>query len=419
MEPEIKAVAEEIKGIVANVQAESKATKQETVDQKAKFEKMETKFSELHDKHVELEKQNEELKLLQNQFQNSDNEVKEKQEKLVAAEIKCFQEFLVKSTAGENFDNFIANSESGRELKTLRTDVQESGGYITSTQFGGIVESNLSELGTLAQDCQVLTLQPKSNSIEYPLDDAAIINPETITEGAGTSTTTTETFSHIDLKVHELMRKVQTTTNMLEDGIINVEQWLAKKVARGFAIKEEALILSGTGVNEAKGILTYTADASTAYGAYTLDQLQVTNSGHATLINDDTKLDDLIATLKPFYYRNAKMYMHSTTAFSLLKLKDSNGRPLIDPSYSKNPSINLTYRGFPISIQQSMPVIAASALSIAFGDLKEAYTVVRKSGFKIIKDIYTSDSNVIIKTTERFGGAIVNFEAVKLMKVEA
>jgi len=419
MEPEIKAVAEEIKGIVANVQAESKATKQETVDQKAKFEKMETKFSELNDKYVELEAKNAELSLLQNQLQNTDGEQKENQEKLIKAEQKCFSEFLVKGSGDESYYKYMTYSDSGRELKELRTDVQEFGGYLVGTQFGGILESNRSELGTLAQECNGITLGGGVNSIKYPLDDDDIIQPTSIGEGAGTSTTTTETLSNINLEVHDLMRKVKMTTSMIDDGVINIEQWLASKVSRGFGLKEEQQILSGIGANEAKGILTYTADASSSFGAYTRNRIQFVSSGAGADIASPTGLDSLLELLKADYMKNAKLYMHSTTAFRLLKLLDTDNRPLLDPDYTKNPGINMSFRGFPISLQQAMPVIAADDFPIVFGDLKEAYTVVRKKGFRIVKDIYTSDNNIIVKTTERFGGAVTNFEALKIMKVSA
>jgi len=410
-------IKEEIKVLVSNVQAEVSKTTKETVDQKAKLGAMEAKYTELHDKLSEIEVDNQQLKHLQNQFKNSDSNQKEKQEKAIKLEKKCFSDFLKVGVQKESFSTYMPRSDSGRELKELRTDIQEFGGYLVGTQYGSILESNRSELGSIAQDCNVVTLSAGVNSIEYPLDDDDIIQPTNVREGGGTSTTATEKISNVELKVNDLMRKVTLTTSILDDGITNVEQWIARKVARGFALKEEAQILSGTGVNQAKGILTYTADASTSYGAYTRDRIQHITSGAGDDIDSDTGLDSLIELLKASYSSNAKMYMHSTTAFRLLKLKDSDGRPLLDPDYSKNPNGKMVYRGYPISVQQSMPVIAANVFAIAFGDLKEAYTVVRKNGFKIIKDIYTDDNNVIVKTSQRFGGAVTNFEAVKVMKV--
>lgn len=412
---EFKELADETNKLIKSVREEVSVNKQETAEQKSKFEKMETRFNELVEKQKDIEEDNAKLKALKN---FSVDEVNEKKKKAIELESKCFKEFMQRGNKGQDFYSFLDYSEKGRELKELRTDVADFGGYLTGTQLGGMIASNRSEVSDVTNDCSLITLSGNANSIEFPLDDDDIIQASPVGEGSGTSSTATETLGRVELKPYELMRKVKLTATMIED-VANSEQWIAGKVARGMRLKEENGVWQGTGVGLAKGILTYDADASTAYGAYTRDKIQVVNSGSAADINDTSEIDDMIKLLKPEYYANAKLYMHSTTAFRLLKLLDADNRPLIDPNYEKNPLKALTFRGFQISLQQGMPVIAANAKAIAFGDLKEAYTVVRKSGIRIIRDIYTSDNNIIIKTTERFGGAVTNFEAVKVMKVAA
>lgn len=64
-----------------------------------------------------------------------------------------------------------------------------------------------------------------------------------------------------------------------------------------------------------------------------------------------------------------------------------------------------------------MPAIGPGSLLIAFGDLKRAYTVVRRLGVKLLSDPYTDKPNVRLYGYQRVGGGVANFEAVKFLKL--
>jgi HK97 family phage major capsid protein len=40
-------------------------------------------------------------------------------------------------------------------------------------------------------------------------------------------------------------------------------------------------------------------------------------------------------------------------------------------------------------------------------------------GIRVLRDPFTSKPNVLFYTTKRVGGGVVNFEAIKLMKIAA
>jgi hypothetical protein len=50
---------------------------------------------------------------------------------------------------------------------------------------------------------------------------------------------------------------------------------------------------------------------------------------------------------------------------------------------------------------------------------QEAYTIVRRLGVRFLLDPYTSKPNVRLYAYTRVGGAVNNFEAVKLLKFSA
>ena len=61
--------------------------------------------------------------------------------------------------------------------------------------------------------------------------------------------------------------------------------------------------------------------------------------------------------------------------------------------------------------------ISANAFPLAFGDFREAYTIVERAGVRILRDPFTSKPNVLFYATRRVGGDVVNFEALKLQKI--
>lgn len=63
-----------------------------------------------------------------------------------------------------------------------------------------------------------------------------------------------------------------------------------------------------------------------------------------------------------------------------------------------------------------MPDIAEDSLSIAFGDLEQAYIVVDRPGLRLMRDPYTAKPHVIFYAYRRVGGGLQNSEAVKLLK---
>jgi HK97 family phage major capsid protein len=61
------------------------------------------------------------------------------------------------------------------------------------------------------------------------------------------------------IPVHELYAKPKATQKLLDDASINMEAWLAGKVAEKFARDESTAFVSGNGINKPRGFLTYTS----------------------------------------------------------------------------------------------------------------------------------------------------------------
>ena len=64
-----------------------------------------------------------------------------------------------------------------------------------------------------------------------------------------------------------------------------------------------------------------------------------------------------------------------------------------------------------------MPLPIGGNIAIAFADFKASYKIVDRAGIRVLRDPFTEKPFVKFYTTKRVGGDIMNFSAVKLLKI--
>ena len=131
---------------------------------------------------------------------------------------------------------------------------------------------------------------------------------------------------------------------------ISIVDFVVRKMAEKIAEFIEGELLKGTGSSAAQGALNCTNTVTAAAAAaVTFDEL--------------VKLQSAV---KQVYQKNACWTMNSET-FTLIKLlKDTTGRPLIEPDATK--AFPYTLLGKPVYLSDNMPKAAAGAKSILYGD---------------------------------------------------
>ncbi|TWG98117.1 HK97 family phage major capsid protein [Ochrobactrum sp. J50] len=194
---------------------------------------------------------------------------------------------------------------------------------------------------------------------------------------------------------------------------------LAEEVAIEFAEQEGAAFAHGDGINKPRGILAYdtVANASHAWG-----KIGFVASGKAdgfvaatASANPADCLIDLYYALKSGYRNGASWLMSDATMNTVRKFKDAEGAYVWAPP--SGPAQVATILGKPVHTDDNMPAVAANAFPVAFGDFGRAYLIVDRIGIRVLRDPYTAKPNVLFYTTKRVGGGVVNFEALKLLKV--
>ena len=190
------------------------------------------------------------------------------------------------------------------------------------------------------------------------------------------------------------------------DSVIDIESWLSGKIADIFSRKESTAFISGNGVGQPRGILTYAA--GTSWG-------QVQQVG--TIVSGDITADSLIKlyySLKDAHMKRASFLMHRTVVQSIRLLKEATtNQYLWQPGLAAGAPDTLM--GVPVNMAADMPLASAGSLSVAVGDFKAAYQIVDRHGIRILRDPFTEKPFVKFYATARVGGDVVNFDAVKLL----
>jgi len=211
-----------------------------------------------------------------------------------------------------------------------------------------------------------------------------------------------------NIATHEMHATPKATQKLIDDASIDVEAWVAERVAEKFANLEASAFINGDGSGKPKGILTYAA--GTAFG-----QIEQIDSGADGAVTADG-LIQLYYALKEDYAKNAAFLMRRSVLQSVRLLKEATtNQYLWQPGLAAGQPDTLL--GVPVKTAADMPAAAADSLSVAVGDFKRGYLIVDRTGIRILRDPFTDKPYVKFYTTRRVGGEVVNSEAIKLLKL--
>jgi HK97 family phage major capsid protein len=212
----------------------------------------------------------------------------------------------------------------------------------------------------------------------------------------------------------ELYAMPAATQTLLDDAVVDIEQWIADEVQTVFAEQEGAAFVSGNGVNKPQGFLAYTtvADASWAWNKIGYVVTGVAGAFPAT--NPSDTLFNLVYALRAGFRQNGKFVMGRRAQSLARQFKTTTGDYIWQPPVSADGTASLM--NFPVVEAEDMPDPAADAFSIAFGDFERGYVVVDRVGIRVLRDPYSAKPYVLFYTTKRVGGGVQNFEAIKLLK---
>ena len=304
-----------------------------------------------------------------------------------------------------------ATSVATLESKSLNTGTDPEGGYLAPEQTEAIITAVVKDISPIRQIASVREIganifrKPVSNG-----DGAAGWVGET---GARVETTA-PTITAIDFPTMELYAMPAASQTLLDDSIVDIDQWLADEVQTEFAVQESAAFVSGDGINQPKGFLSYTIAEDSVKLAGQLGYIATGVAGGFPVANPSDVLLDLIYTPKQAYRANGRFVLNRSVLGQLRKFKDADGNYLWQPSVQAGEPARLM--GYPVTESEDMPDIATDSHSIAFGDFRRGYLIVDRVGVGVLRDPYSAKPFVLFYTTKRVGGGVQDFDAIKFLK---
>lgn len=313
------------------------------------------------------------------------------------------------------FDRYVRAGEAtglkGLEAKALSTVSGPDGGYLVPETVEREVLRRMAAISPIRAIASVRVISGGLYKRAYSVSGATA---GWVGETAPRPQTNTPVLAEMSYPAMELYAMPAATQTLLDDAVVDIEQWIASEVETSFAEQESAAFVNGDGVNRPKGFLASdTVDnASWAWGK--LGFLPTGAAGNFPAANPSDKLVDLIYSLKSGYRQNASFVMNRKTQATVRKFKDTSGNYLWAPPAGVGQPATLM--GFPVIEAEDMPDVAAGSLSIAFGDFRRGYLVVDRAGVRILRDPYSAKPYVLFYTTKRVGGGVQDYDAIKLLK---
>lgn len=321
---------------------------------------------------------------------------------------KAINDFARKHNPGpSNYTDYAATAPD--EVKALSVNSNADGGYLSMPVFESLVTTRVIETSPIRDLATVRTIG--KDTLEFPTyNDRAAIGGWVVEEQNRPKTNTPK-FGKQTIGAFELYAMPAVTQKMIDDADIDIEAFLIDEISKEMSRVENSAFVGGDGIEKPKGLLSY-ANYTTP-GVFEQGKVERIKSGVAGGFAYDG-LVDLQNGLKEPYQANARFLCKRTTFGSLMKLNDGESRPIFNPMYDKNTGISVGIMGKPVVFADDMPAVAASALALAYGDFRQAYTIVDRMGIRILRDPLTEKPFVLFYTTKRVGGDITNFEAFKL-----
>jgi HK97 family phage major capsid protein len=310
------------------------------------------------------------------------------------------------------FETYVRNGESGTlktlEAKALSAGSGPDGGYLAPAAIETEILARLAVISPIRAISSVRSVSTgtykKAYSTTGPVAGWA-------GETAARPQTNSQVLAELSFPAMELYAMPAATQTLLDDAVVDIDRWIAEEVETVFAEQEGLAFVSGDGVNRPRGFLNY---PQVANASWTWGNVGVLNTGVAGAFpasNPSDVLVDLIYAVRSGYRQNGSFVLNRKTQGVIRKFKDAQGNYLWQPPASAD--ANATLMGFPVVEAEDMPDIAASSVSVVFGDFRRGYLIVDRTGVRILRDPYSAKPYVLFYTTKRVGGGIQDFAALK------
>ena len=287
-------------------------------------------------------------------------------------------------------------------VNALQEGTDSEGGYLVPDEYERTLVEALEEENVFRQLAKVI----RTSSGDRKIPVVATKGTASWIDEEGAYTESDDSFGQVSIGAYKVGTMIKVSEELLNDSVFDLESYIAKEFARRIGAKEEEAFFTGDGSGKPLGILAATGGAETGVTA-----------ASSTAVTAD-ELMDLFYSLKSPYRKKAVWVLNDSTIKAVRKLKDSAGQYLWQPSLAAGTPDTLL--GRPVKTSAYMPVIAAGAKTIVFGDFSYYWIADRQGrSFKRLNELYAANGQVGFLGSQRVDGKLVLSEAVKVLAQKA
>jgi len=303
---------------------------------------------------------------------------------------------------GSFWNAMRAKSPSAAVYNALQVGTDSEGGYLVPDEFEHTLIEALEEENVFRTLAKIINTSSGDRKIPVVATkgEASWIDEE------GLYQEDDDAFTQVSIGAYKLGTMIKVSEELLNDSAFDLESYISKEFARRIGAREEDSFFNGDGTGKPLGILAASGGAEIGVKA-----------ASATAVTAD-EIIDLFYSLKSPYRKKAVWVLNDATIKAIRKLKDNNNQYLWQPSLvAGTPD---TILGRPVVTSAYMPVAAAGAKTIAFGDFSYYWIADRQGrSFKRLNELYAANGQVGFLGSQRVDGKLVLPEAIKVLQQKA
>ncbi len=287
--------------------------------------------------------------------------------------------------------------EHGMALTKAQSEgVDSAGGFLVPEQMMASIIVLREQYGVFRQEATIVPMG--RDTVNWPRRSGGLTayfvgENQVLTESAAS-------WDNVNLTAKKIGVLTRFSTELDEDAVISIADWLTNEIAYAYAVKEDDCGFNGDGTSTyggIRGLTTWGIDSTVAGSKFTAS---VAVFSTVTM----TDVTGMMAKLPRYALPNAKFYMSqvafATTFERLIASAGGNRIGTLDGS------ISYRFLGFPIVISQKMPLVQTTltgAVMMAFGDLRLAAAMGerRQVTVKRSEERYFDSDQVGVLSTER------------------
>lgn len=285
---------------------------------------------------------------------------------------------------------------------TMSTTTNSEGGFTVQTEVARSVLDALKSFGGMRSVANVIQTA-MGNPMSFPTSDGTSEVGEVIAENT-TATDADVSFGTKSLPVYKYSSKVVTVPfELLQDSNVDIEAFVQNRLVTRLGRITNTHFTVGDGSAKPTGIMAAATTGVTA----------ANSTSQVTAITYDSVID-LIHSVDPAYRAlgNCRFMLNDSAVKVLRKIKDGQSRPIFVPGYETGVPGGApdTLCGYPITVNQDVASMAASAKSIAFGDFSFYYIrdVMAVEMFRFTDSAFTKKGQVGFLAWMRSGGNLID-----------